>query len=74
MHRPFYRTCRQFISGDYANGGKSEYIEHKKFATEPEHYIRAFSLLQKDLLEIFDYIEPSDSNHKTFSSGTHELP
>jgi hypothetical protein len=39
----------------------------------PEHYIRAFLLLQKDLDRLFDFIEPADNNVKTYSYRTHEL-
>jgi hypothetical protein len=35
---------------------------HPKFAVDPHHYVRAFLVLQKDLLELFDYIEPADKN------------
>jgi hypothetical protein len=49
------------------------YIRHSKFAIEPEHYIRAFGVIQKDLLEIFDFIEPADTNLQCYSYRTHEL-
>lgn len=73
VKRPFRRTCRQFIDNSYANDGKSAYITHEKYAKSPEHYIRAFLLIQKDLHTLFDYIEPSDKNLKTYSYRIHEL-
>lgn len=71
--KPFRRTCRQFIDGTYADSGKWMYILHPKFALEPEHYIRAFTLIQKDLFNLFDYIEPSDKNLECYSYRIHEL-
>jgi hypothetical protein len=67
---PFRRTCRQFVDGTYSNG---QYISHPKFALDPEHYVRAFTLIQKDLFELFDYIEPSDTNLSCYSYRIHEL-
>ncbi|CAM4491146.1 MAG: hypothetical protein LEGION0403_FIIPPAGN_02888 [Legionella sp.] len=46
---------------------------HPNYAKSPEQYVRAFLLLQKDLQEIFDYIEPADKNLKCYSFRTHEL-
>jgi hypothetical protein len=73
ISQPFYRNCRQFTDGSYANSGKSKYIEHPKYAKSPEQYIRAFLLIQKDLLSLLDYIEPSDKNLKCYSFRVHEL-
>lgn len=49
------------------------YILHPKFALEPEHYVRAFMLIQKDLFNIFDYIEPSQVNRRCYSYRIHAL-
>jgi hypothetical protein len=73
LARPFRRTCRQFADGEYAEGGRSGYIEHEQFASAPLQYIRAFTILQKDVLELFEYIEPSDINGCTYSYRTHQL-
>jgi hypothetical protein len=70
---PFRRTCRQFVDGTYANSGKWMYILHPKFAQDPEHYVRAFTLIQKDLFDLFDYIEPSDTNLACYSYRIHAL-
>lgn len=71
--RPYRRVCRQFSDGSYYSSGKSRYILHPDFAKSPEHYVRAFLLVQKDLLELFDYIEPADANLSCHSFRTHEL-
>ncbi|OGU30434.1 MAG: hypothetical protein A2057_04660 [Ignavibacteria bacterium GWA2_35_9] len=71
--KPYRRICRQFADGTYGTRGRWEYMLHKKYAKSPEHYIRAFLLIQKDLLTLFDYIEPADKNSKTYSYRIHEL-
>ncbi|MBI2331393.1 MAG: hypothetical protein HYU84_04385 [Chloroflexi bacterium] len=69
VNRPYRRTCRQFVNGRYSG----QYLTHPKFAQSPEHYIRGFLLLQKDLQELFDYIEPADENLVCFSYRVHAL-
>lgn len=69
----YYRTCRQFSDGSYASSGKAKYIERPEFAQDAAHYVRAFLLIQKDLINLFDYIEPSDQNLQTYSFRIHEL-
>lgn len=71
--KPFKRTIRQFTDNSYANSGKSDYIIHNKYAQSPEQYVRAFLLLQKDLINLFEYIEPADKNLNTYSYRIHEL-
>lgn len=71
--RPYRRTCRQFVDGNYTEGGRWMYITHPKFAQSPSHYIRAFLLILKDLQELFDYIEPSDDNLNCYSYRIHAL-
>ena len=71
--RPHPRTCRQFVDGSYAEGGRSRYIDHPKFAESPEHNIRAFLILMKDLRDLFDYVEPADKNLSCYSYRIHSL-
>ncbi len=71
--QPYFRTCRQFTDGHYAHGGKGRYINDERFAQDGEHYVRALTLIQKDLLELFDFIEPDDANGQAFSFRTHAL-
>lgn len=69
--KSFKRTCRQLADGSYENN--SEYVRHPQFASAPQQYIRAFGIVQKDLLELFDYVEPSDINQQCYSYRIHEL-
>lgn len=48
-------------------------MTHPKFALSPEHYVRAFLLLLKDLKELFDYIESADKNLSCYSYRIHAL-
>jgi hypothetical protein len=73
IKKPFRRTCRPFSNGDYLPHGNSGFIDHLKFANVPQQYIRAFLVIQKDLLELFDYVEPADKNEKCYSYRIHEL-
>ena len=73
VDHPIRRTYRQFTNGSYAAGGCSGYVMHPKFAQSPEHYVRAFLLIQKDLQEIFDYVEPADVNSDCYSYRIHAL-
>lgn len=71
--KPFRRTCRQFSNGSYGDGGQWRYLLHKKYAKDPQHYVRAFLLLQADLLELFTYIEPAETNAHTYSHHIQQL-
>lgn len=73
LKKPYKRTCRQLLDGTYSNSGNALYLIHKDYATDPQHYIRAFLLLQKDFLELLDYVEPCDQNLPTISFRIHEL-
>jgi hypothetical protein len=46
---------------------------HPKYAKAPEHYVRAFLLLLKDLHELFDYVEPAEKNLCCYSYRIHAL-
>ena len=70
---PYRRTCRQLVDGSYANNGHGGYVTHPRYANDPEHYVRAFLLIQKDLIELFDYVEPADQNLVCYSYRIHEL-
>ena len=73
VDRPYLRTCRQFVDGHYTEGGRGQYMLHPKFAQSPEHYIRGFLIILKDLQELFDYVEPADKNLACYSYRIHAL-
>jgi hypothetical protein len=69
VNRPYRRTYRPFVHGH----DDAEYISHPKYAKAPEHYVRAFLLLLKDVRELFDYVEPADKNLQCYSYRIHAL-
>jgi len=71
--RPYRRTCRQFADGSYSKGGHWMYLLHPKYAKEPRHYVRAFLLIQQDVLDLFSYVEPCDANLSTYSHRIQQL-
>lgn len=73
VSRPYRRTCRQFVDGEYTEGGRWQYIVHPKFARAPEHYVRAFLIILKDLQELFDFVEPANKNLPCYSYRIHAL-
>jgi hypothetical protein len=73
IDHPYRRTFRQFSDGSYTEGGRAGYVEHPMYAQSPEHYVRAFLLLLKDLQELFDYVEPADENLQCYSYRIHAL-
>ena len=71
--RPYRRTLRQFADGTYEGHGGWRCIADPRYAEVPHHYIRSFLLLQDDLREIFDYLEPADTNLNCYSYRIHAL-
>jgi len=73
ISKPFKRTCRQLADGSYGNNGHWKYLLHRDFAQDPQHYVRAFLVIQKDLINLLEFVEPCDQNSQTYSFRTHEL-
>lgn len=71
--KPFHRNFRPLIPDSNSGYSGHAYILDKKYAEEPEHYVRAFILIQNDLIKLFEYIEPADKNLFTYSYRVHEL-
>lgn len=73
IRTPFHRIYRPQI--DWPNSWYNDwiYIIDQNYAKHPEHYTRAYKIIQDDLLKLFEYIEPSDINLETYSYRIHEL-
>ncbi|WP_243317293.1 hypothetical protein [Geothrix paludis] len=77
--QPYHRICRPFLIGNnYFHHQSFEnitvsYFFGPKWATDRIDLLRAFALLEKDLLNLFDYIEPADENLATHSMQLHAL-
>lgn len=68
ISKPFHRTYRPF-----SNNRDAYYIFDREYAVDPGMYTRSFIMLQKELLELFDYVEPADTNLKTYSLKIYSL-
>lgn len=68
--KPFRRTWRPFVATRHPS---FMYFRHAQFAESPEQYVRVFLLLQKDMIELFEYVEPSDTNLNCYSYRIHSL-
>lgn len=68
IKKPFHRNYRP-------NSGNSglAYITDKKYAVNPVNYTRAFEIILNDLKELFEFIEPCDTNLETYSFRIHQL-
>jgi hypothetical protein len=73
IKKPFHRLYRSIVKGENSGYSNWAYIIDKEYAVAPEHYVRAFLLIQKDIKTLFEYIEPSDVNLKTYSYKIHSL-
>ncbi len=62
LQRPFRRTVRQTTYGDFTSSGSLAYVLHPKYAKDPLLFIRSAALIQKELFDIFEYVEPDDKN------------
>jgi len=74
FNKPFHRNYRPVKEGS-PQAGYSDwaYIIDRNYSKQPEHYTRAFLIIQEDILKLFQYIEPSDINGNTYSYRIHEL-
>jgi hypothetical protein len=72
---PFHRTYRRIKPWKPGQSGYYgwAYLEDPQYAKNPEHYVRAFTLIQNDLQSIFEYIEPSDEGRAAYSYRIHAL-
>lgn len=71
--KPFHRNYRGFVNSPNSGYSQWAYIIDRGYAESPEHYVRAFLLIQDDLQRLFEFVEPSDCNLQTYSYRIHEL-
>ena len=71
--KPFHRIYRRSVANTNSGYSNWAFIVDKEYANSPHHYTRAFLILQKDIQNLFEYIEPADINLPTFSYKIHEL-
>jgi len=73
INKPYYQTARPFSGGFYMRSNHSDYTRHQKYAKTPQNFIQAYTLIRKDLITLFECVEPADQNLKTFSFRTYEI-
>lgn len=75
LPRPFHRIIRPFTDHHYDNSGnpKDEYYLYNEYAPDRSTLVRAYHIMETDLIELFDHIEPCDDNLSTYSHRTYEL-
>ncbi len=73
LSAPLYRTVRPAVDGPNSGYNGSRYITHRAYAQAPQNYVKAYLILQKELENIFDYIEPSDEASLTYSFKLHSV-
>jgi hypothetical protein len=71
--KPFHRIYRELVKRSNSGYSSWAFIVDKDYAKTPHHYTRAFLILQEDIKNLFEYVEPSDINLSTFSYRIHEL-
>lgn len=70
---PYYLTVRGMKEGPNSGYSSWAYIRDKSYARDPQHFVRAYLLIQKDLIQLFEYVEPSDLGSTAYSYRIHEL-
>ncbi len=73
LDRPFYRNYRPMVDGQNSGYSDWAYIVDKEYAQAPEHFTRAFLMIQSDLRKLFEYVEPCDKCLETHSFRIYEL-
>jgi hypothetical protein len=71
--KPFHRNVRGIKHGPNSAYSGWAYVEEPEYAKNPEHYVRAFTLILNDLQSIFEYLEPSDECREAYSYRIHAL-
>lgn len=66
ISKPFYRIARP-------KAYIPDYVTDKRYASDRLQLSRAYINIEKDLRQIFDYIEPGESNKDTFSLELYSL-
>jgi hypothetical protein len=70
IHNPYFRICRPFVDMEYFRNVDNVYLLDPRYAPDRIDLVRGYHLLENGLLNIFDYIEPTDSNRACFSMNS----
>lgn len=67
-NNPYYRIYRPSKESPL-----DKYVLDPKYAKDRIHLLKAYKIIEEDLLEIFKYVEPSDGNKNTYSHRIYSL-
>ncbi len=73
MTKPFHRTVRPHVDGSYTSAGRWAMVRHPAYADRPHRWVRAYLILQDDLVEYLESVEPADVNLETYSLRAADL-
>lgn len=76
LFQPYKRIIRPFSLPDqYVRGynAQTNYMADSRYAVDRYEIIRAYRILEKDIISLFEYIEPADANLNTYSYRIYEL-
>ncbi len=80
VDKPYYRIYRSDNNkehnkdnNDHYTLSDNSYLLDNRYANDRYSLLRAYKIIEEDLLKLFQYIEPNDKNKNTFSQRTYEL-
>jgi hypothetical protein len=73
FNKPFHRNYRPLKKSHNSGYSSWAFIVDHSYSDNPEYYTRAFSIIQEDIIKLFEFVEPSDINNLTYSFRIHEL-
>lgn len=73
IDKPYHRNYRDIKKASNSGYSGWAYIIDREYAINPGHFVRAYQLIQRDLQQLFEYIEPSPESLATFSYRIHNL-
>ena len=73
INRPYFRICRPDTWANYDLPNQAYYPLDKRYAPDRTNLVRAYHLLEQDLIKILEYVEPADANLGTYSHQLYAL-
>lgn len=74
IHNPYYRIYRPFSEiALEKNFGQLLYAENDRYCDERVQLIRMYKMLQSQVIDTFQYVEPVRDNENTYSLRYHQL-
>jgi hypothetical protein len=71
--RPFYRVYRPLVRSNNSGWSARQFVRDPRYALQPNSFVRGLVGLERDLAEVFDFVEPAERNAKTYGYRLHQL-